>query len=423
VPISAISSWYDYQRFNGVLRAADYPEYLSDVVSGRPDEACAATIAKLDQGSDDATGNYNAFWAERDFRPDASRVHASVFIVHGINDTNVTTTQFARWWDRLDVPKKIWLSQMSHVDPFDIRRPEWVDTLHRWFDRWLQGLPNGIDREPPVTIETAPGAWRNEPAWPAPGARPTTVALGDGDGTTGTLGGGSSHGFRTWTDAPDLSEAAATANPSGSVPGRVAFLSAPLTAGVRISGTPSASLRVQVDKPTTELTARLVDYGAAARVNYLGDGEGIATLGTQSCWGESTTADDACYYDTAEDVATADHAVLTRGWQDAAHHVSLRFVTPLQPGRWYSITVPMQPTDQRLAAGHVLGLIVQASDNEYSSPQSTGATIRLDLRGSALTLPLVGRLPTPGATAPVVTTAPASPASSLVPQRFRPLLP
>ena len=423
VPISAISSWYDYQRFNGVLRATDYPEYLSEVVSGRPEAACAANVAQLDQGSDDATGNYNAFWAARNFRPDASRVHASVFIVHGINDTNVTTTQFAQWWGRLGVPKKIWLSQMSHVDPFDIRRGAWVDTLHRWFDRWLQGLNNGIDREPQATLETAPGTWVNEPAWPSRSAQTVKVALGNGNGTTGTLGGGSGNGFRTWTDAPDLSEADATANPSSAVAGRVAFLSAPLTSGIRISGTPSATLRVQVDKPTTELTARLVDYGTAARVNYLGDGEGITTLDTQSCWGESTTADDACYYDTAEDVVTADHAVLTRGWQDAAHHVSLRFVTPLQPGRWYSITVPTQPTDQRLAAGHVLGLILQASDNEYSSPQSTGATIRLDLRGSALTLPLVGRLPTPGATAPVVTTAPAPAAPSLAPQRFRPLLP
>jgi X-Pro dipeptidyl-peptidase len=421
VPISAISSWYDYQRFNGVLRATDYPEYLSELVSGRPADACAAAVQKLGRGSDDATGNYNAFWAARNFRPDAGKVHASVFIVHGINDTNVTTTQFAQWWDRLGVPKKIWLSQMSHVDPFDIRRAAWVDTLHRWFDRWLQGLNNGIDREPRATIETAPGAWVNEPAWPAPAAHPTRVALGDGDGTTGTLGGRSNGGSRTWTDAPDLSEAVATATPNTAVPGRVAFLSAPLKTGIRISGTPSATLRVRVDKPATELTARLVDYGTAARVNYLGDGEGITTLGTESCWGESTTADDACYYDTAEDVVTADHAVLTRGWQDAAHHVSLRFVTPLQPGRWYSIAVPMQPTDQRLAAGHVLGLIVQAGDNEYSSPQSTGATIRLDLRGSALTLPLVGSLPTPGATAPVVTTAP--PVSSFAPQRFHRLLP
>ncbi|WP_020509323.1 Xaa-Pro dipeptidyl-peptidase [Paractinoplanes globisporus] len=421
VPISAISSWYDYQRFNGVLRAPDYPEYLASVVSGRPASVCAATVAGLDQGSDDATGNYNAFWASRDFRPDARKVHASVFIVHGINDTNVTTTQFAQWWSRLDVPKKIWLSQMSHVDPFDIDRAAWVDVLHRWFDRWLFGLPNGIDREPQARIETAPGTWVNERSWPASGAHQTKVTLGNGDGLTGTLGGGSSGGFRTWTDAPDLSEAAAVASPNTAVPGRVAFLSAPLSSGVRVSGTPAVSLRVQVDKPTTELTARLVDYGTASRVDYLGNGEGITTLDTSSCWGASTTADDACYLDTAEDVVTSDHAILTRGWQDAAHHVSLRFVTPLQPGKWYSVTVPMQATDQRIARGHVLGLILQASDNEYSSPQSVGATIRLDLRGSSLSLPLVGRLPASGATAPIVSTAPAP--STFAPMRVQPELP
>ncbi|MBL7255439.1 Xaa-Pro dipeptidyl-peptidase [Paractinoplanes lichenicola] len=422
VPISAISSWYDYQRYNGVLRTNDYPEYLHRVVNGRPAGVCDQVVKQLDEGSDDATGNYNAYWAERDFRPDARRVHASVFIAHGINDTNVTTTQFARWWERLDVPKKIWLAQQGHVDPFDIRRGEWVDTLHRWFDRWLQGLRNGIDREPQATIETAPGTWVNERSWPASAARTTRVALGNGDGSTGTLGGKVNGGSRTWSDAPDLSEDVAVASPNSAVPGRVSFLSAPLTQPVRISGTPTVTLKVQVDKPTTELTARLVDYGTANRVNYLGRGEGITTLTTESCWGASTTFDDACYRDTAEDVVTSDHAIVTRGWQDAAHHVSLRFVTPLRPGRWYSVTVPLQPTDQRIAAGHVLGLILQASDNEYSTPQSTGATVRLDLRGSSLSLPLVGKLPAPGATAPTVPAAPPS-GKRVAPPRFQPLLP
>ncbi|GAA1645346.1 Xaa-Pro dipeptidyl-peptidase [Actinoplanes couchii] len=421
VPIAAISSWYDYQRYNGVLRSPDYPEYLHRYVNGRPGTTCAPVVQQLDEGSDDATGNYNDYWAERDYRRDAGRVRASVLIAHGLNDTNVTTGQFAQWWSRLNVPKKVWLAQQGHVDPFDIRRDAWVALLHRWFDRYLQGLRNGIDREPQVTIETAPGTWVSERTWPAAAARKTRVALGDGDGVTGTLGGGSTSGSRTWTDNPDLSEQAAVAAPNSTVPGRVAFLSAPLTREVRVSGTPSVTLRVKVDQPTTELTARLVDYGTATRVNFDGRGEGITTLATESCWGASTALDDACYRDTAEDVVTNDLAVLARGWQDAAHHVSLRFVTPLRPGKWYSVTVPMQATDQRIAAGHVLGLIIQASDDEYSSPQSGGATITLDLRASALTLPLAGALPKPGATAPIVSTAP--PAKRTAPPRFQPLLP
>jgi X-Pro dipeptidyl-peptidase len=414
VPISSISSWYDYERFNGVLRSPSYPFFLNQAVTGRSDADCAAALDSLNTGSDDATGNFNAFWAQRDFRPDASKVRASVFVVHGINDTNVTTSQFALWWNQLRVPKKMWLSQMSHVDPFDIRRADWVDTLHQWFDFYLQGLHNGIDRAPPVSLEAAPGTWISQPSWPAPGAHAVRVSLG-----AGVLNAPKPSGVATWQDNPDLTEEQATANPNADVRGRVAFLSAPLTKPVRLSGIPHATLRVQVDKPTTELSARLVDYGTASRIDYLGPGEGITTLDTESCWGESTAADDACYLDTAEDVVTSDHAVLTRGWQDAAHHVSLRFVTPLKPGTWYSIDVPLEATDQTLPAGHVLGLILQQSDEEYSSPNPSGATVRLDLRGSSLTLPLVGRagLPPAGAAAPAVTTAPSfAPRLSRAPQ-------
>ena len=413
VPIAGISSWYDYTRFNGVIRSPGYATFLSEYVSSRP-EACTANLEELATESGDDTGDLNAFWAERDYRPKASRVKASVFVVHGVNDTNVTTSQFAHWWSALRTPKKIWLAQQGHVDPFDFRRAAWVETLHRWFDFYLQGLRNGIDRAPQVSIETAPGTWVDQRAWPAAGARPVRVGLGNGDGVTGTLGGSSGNAKRTWTDNPDLFEAEATATPNTPVPGRVAFLSAPLRRDLRLSGIPTATLKVKVDRPTTELTARLVDYGTAARVNYQGPEEGITTLGTESCWGSSTAADDACYLDTAEDVVTNDRAVLTRGWQDAAHPVSLRFRTPLTPGRWYTIDVPLQATDQIVRTGHVLGLILQQSDNEYSTPSTMGATLSLDLAGSSLTLPVAGgSLPPAGATAPQVKTAPAPASSSL----------
>ncbi|AWE52906.1 CocE/NonD family hydrolase [Streptomyces nigra] len=407
VPISATSSGYDYTRHNGVVVAPDSNEELFHMVSSRPAEACEQVLRSLDIGSDDATGDYNAYWAERDVRPHASKVRASVFLVHGLNDGNVMTDHFALWWNGLKVPRKLWLTQAGHVDPFDYRRAEWVPTLHRWFDFYLQGLPNGIDREPPVSRETSPGTWVDGPSWPAPGTREVEVSLGDGDGATGTLGGPSGAGERVWTDDPDLFEDAATADPNRPVAGRAVFLSAPLSRDMRLSGRPSVTLRVKVDRPTTELTARLVDYGTAARVNTVYPAEGVRTLDTRSCWGGSTRADSACYLDSAQDVVTSDRGILTRGWQDAAHRVSLRFRVPLRPERWYTITVPMQATDQIVRTGHVLGLILQQSDLEYTTPATTGATVRLDLSGSSLSLPMVGdaRLPRPGAKAPRVGTS------------------
>jgi X-Pro dipeptidyl-peptidase len=412
VPISAISSWYDYYRDNGALYTSDFgPAWLSGVVDGRPEEVCRPVRDALLAGSDNATGNYNSFWAERNFVPDARKVRASVFIAHGINDLNVETKHFAQWWDalaRAGVPRKIWLGQEGHVDPFDFRRAEWVDTLHRWFDYWLQDLDNGIMREPMATVERAPDVWVDERTWPARGAVNFPVSLGAGDGTTGTLGLKPGRGTVSVVDDPELRERTAIANPNTAVAGRAVFLSAPLPRDLRISGTATVSLRVKVDKPNTEISARLVDYGTATRINYQGAKEGIVNLATESCYGASIPADDACYLDTAKDVVTADAAVMTRGWVDAAHRDSLTRPTPLQPGRWYTVTFDLNAHDAVLPAGRVLGLVLTLSDTQYTEPTSTGATVQVDLSRSRLGLPVSLA---PGATAlPEVTVAPKVPA-------------
>ncbi|GIJ55530.1 Xaa-Pro dipeptidyl-peptidase [Virgisporangium aurantiacum] len=415
VPISAISSWYDYSRFGGVVRSRRHHVFLHNLITGRPAAACAPVVAGITAGTDDATGNRNAYWDERDFRPDAGRVRASVLIAHGLNDTNVTTTQFGAWWTALArqrVPRKIWLYQQAHTDPFDVRRAEWVRTLDRWFEYWLKGVNNGIMREPQATIERAPGQWVDEPTWPAP-SLPVPLRLGEG-----TLGLRPVAGTLSFTDNPTLRERELVADPGTPVGGRLTFLSAPVPASLRVSGTASVTLRVSVDRPTTNLTVRLVDYGTANRVNYANSSGGIVRQTTESCWGESTAADDACYFDTVEDVVATDHAVLTRGWLEASHFGSLSSPTPLEPGTWYTMTVRFQPHDFVLATGHVLGLVVSQSDRDYTSATSSGATVQVDLAGSRLTLPFAGpvRLDSPDR-APAVTTAPAPdpPAIEVIP--------
>ena len=111
-------------------------------------------------GDGDADGDINQFWQDRNYNMNVGNVNAAVFASHGLNDDNVRPNHFAQWWAGLaanDVPRKLWLSQEGHVDPFDYRRAVWVDTLHRWFDYWLQGVPNGIMNEPQVDIETGAG--------------------------------------------------------------------------------------------------------------------------------------------------------------------------------------------------------------------------------------------------------------------------
>ncbi len=50
--------------------------------------------------------------------------------------------------------------------------------LLRFFDRWLKGIPNGIDREPSVRIFVmGENAWRDEAEWPLARARPTAYHM------------------------------------------------------------------------------------------------------------------------------------------------------------------------------------------------------------------------------------------------------
>ena len=117
IPVSAISSWYDYYRANGLVVAphsqtqgigdneflGEDTDVLASFIGGsRMAVRCRGTIPFLVRAQDRVTGDWSPFWAARDYLDDVDRIRASVFVVHGLNDWNVKTKAFAEWWYRLD---------------------------------------------------------------------------------------------------------------------------------------------------------------------------------------------------------------------------------------------------------------------------------------------------------------------------------
>ena len=201
VPISAISSWYDYYRANGLVVAphsrtqgvgenaylGEDTDVLAEFTAGNERIAgrCAHVLQRLVEQQDRTTGDDSAFWRARDYLRSARDVRASVFLVHGLNDWNVKTKAFAAWWQRLRVARKLWLHNGGHGPPdgdaFDV-------TVNRWFDHELFGVRNGILGEPRVQVERPDGSYDTSPAWPVPGARPAPLRLGAENATApGTL--------------------------------------------------------------------------------------------------------------------------------------------------------------------------------------------------------------------------------------------
>lgn len=396
VPIGAISSWYDYYFAQGAPLYDSGPDWLSGYVeSPEARGRCAAVQQRLVDGAP-RTGDWSELWSGRDYVKDARKVRASVFAVHGMQDLNVRTKHLGQWWDALadrGVERKIWLSQTGHVDPFDYRREAWVDTLHRWFDHYLLGYDNGIDREPMADIERHPDQWSTDRVWPPRTTHATTVRPGTGSAPgVGILALRPARpgATETFTDDPAQSETRWAADLDRTTSAKAGFRTAPLTADLRLSGSSAVTVTVTPTTPTAHLSAVLVDIGPDTIRDYGSSGEGITTLTTRSCWGASTTGDSACFKDTAARATTVDRTVVSRGWADLGTYASPGKGRPLIPGRAVTLTIGLAATDHVVPAGHRLALIVAGTDRGLIDPPDSTPTLTLDLARTSAKLPFVG---------------------------------
>lgn len=368
VPVSAIASWYDYYRANGLVRAphsntsgqgenafqGEDLDVLGYYVEGPGRvEKCAHITDALLQYADRTTGDYNAYWHERDYLHRARGIKASVFVVHGLEDYNVMPTAYSSWWSQLErynVPRKIWLHKGGHGGPG--APSDYQRTLNRWMDHWLFGVQNGIMSEPRADIQRPDGTYEKYADWPVPGARNTTLGLTSTSATApGGLarkGGGPSQSFVDSGRTLDT-DVSLLPNPDTANPNRLAYLSAPLARDTHLSGTPSVSLRASVDnRYAANLTAVLVDYGP--------DG----------------------------------HTMVTRGWTDVQNRKDVDRSTPIEQGREYTFDWPLESDDYVFPAGHRVGLVIVSTDMNFTLRPLPGTQLTVNPGKSSVTLPVVG---------------------------------
>jgi X-Pro dipeptidyl-peptidase len=356
IPVVAISSWYDYFRANGAVVAPggfqgeDADNLAEGVLTRDNPEVCEDLIAELYEGQDRASGDYNDFWAARDHVKDADQIEASVLVVHGLNDWNVKTMQFAQWWEALgehDVTRKMWLHQGGHGGT---SANNWQDTENRWFDYWLYGIENGIVDEPMVDIEREDGSWNQEADWPAVDMEEISLHFNEaneGEGGTLSINDNKGNGAEVFTDDPMIRANQLAADPQLSDPNRLAYLSPALTEDVRLSGIPEVKIEASIDRPVANLTALLVDYSGTSP------------------------------------------QIVSRGWMDAQNRHSVEQSEAIVPGEVYTFHWDMQPKDHVFEAGHQIGVVIMASDYEYTIRPPEGTEITVLPGNSEIILPLV----------------------------------
>lgn len=321
VSISGIPSWYSYYRANGAVVSPggyvgeDADLHAKVVLTRKNAAVCEKPIREMETAMDRVSGDYNAFWDERNFAKDMKNFKGSVLQVAGINDWNVKPQNFSDLWTALgknNTPRKLWLHQGQHDDPLYVAEQAWLDQVHQWFDHWLYNVDNGVMNTPKVHFETAPGKWTDYRNWPEPGAHDVTLRLGSSGKPSqpGVLTPFWAPGFgqkQSFVDDPNRTADSLVSGMDKADPNRLLYVSDPLPFNARVSGTPQVTVRASVDGKSPYLSALLVDYGKDTRITEL-----VKTQ-DQWCFGDTLGANSGCRPKRVYKTAESDYQVVSRG--------------------------------------------------------------------------------------------------------------
>jgi putative CocE/NonD family hydrolase len=259
----------------------------------------------------------------------------------------------------------------------------------RWFDHWLKGIDNGIDREPKVKIFVmGENRWREENEWPLARARHTPYYFHSGGSANSLNGDGKLDIGKPAEEKPDVYKYD-PANPVLSLRG-----------GTGARGGISAD---PIDQRPTEERKDVLVYTSEALTEDLevtGPVEVILYAASSAC--------DTDFCAKLVDVHP-DGRVLNVCYP-AAGIISARFrngtakAEPIEPGKVYRYEIVLRPTSIVFKKGHRIRVEVSSSDfpmynrnlntglNPYTSTEMVAAvqTIYHDAeRPSHILLPLI----------------------------------
>ncbi|MCX7547615.1 Xaa-Pro dipeptidyl-peptidase [Xanthomarina sp. F1114] len=365
IPIAPNTSYYHYYRSNGLVRSpggylGEDIDVLYDFIHSGDESKRAYSNrvvrdTEMKNSLDRITGDYNDFWAGRDYLNDMEPMKAALLMAHGFNDWNVMPEHSYRIYEaakKQGIPSQIYYHQNGHGGPPPITM------MNRWFTHYLHGIDNGVENDAKAWIvrendsPQEPTAYKE---YPNPDASPVTFHLQKEGLKTGVLINEKSkkQGKETLVDDHNISgEGLAQAESSKN---RLLYVTPTLSEDVHISGLANITVNIASSKPAANLSVWLVSLP----------------------------------WNGEKDAKITDN-IITRGWADPQNYKSLTESEPLKPGKFYSMTFDLQPDDQIIPKGQQIGLMIFSSDNQYTILPKPGTELTIDLDKTSLSLPIVG---------------------------------
>jgi uncharacterized protein len=335
-----------------------------------------------------------ARWRDHESADFAWRRHEPTALLDQINGSGVAIYSAGGWYDAWSKDPLLWLVNYrgpgralvgfwSHAAFGPERNRITAAEQHRWFDRWLKGIPNGIDREPPlhyaVIDDSARWEWRSAPGWPVPGV--TNVRWQFGPGRSGSIASPNDGTLSTSAGPPgrdayvvDPTTTTGTATRWDHTVGQGAmrypafeaaeargltYTTAPLAADLEVIGYPVVTLNVTSDQPDADVHVTLSEVDSTGASRYVTEGQ----------------------------LRASHRATATPPWNNLGlpwHSSGRADVRPLVPGQPATLTFVLQPTATRFNRGHRLRIAVTGADADNTEPPPiAGRTTLTILRDAA----------------------------------------
>ncbi|MDQ0948511.1 putative acyl esterase [Streptomyces phaeochromogenes] len=201
--ISLLAAAHD-KRVKAVASLSGWADLIDSIYSGRTQHSQAAALLN---GAGQITGRPSAelqqifkdfFASNLDKEPELiawgkkrspstyvdqlNKNGAAILLANGWGDTIFPPNQYADFYEQLTGPKRLEYRPGDHATAeatglFGLPNDVWTDTS-RWFDHYLKGVDNGIDREQPVQLKSrSTGGYEGYPDWKSVGATRKKIAL------------------------------------------------------------------------------------------------------------------------------------------------------------------------------------------------------------------------------------------------------
>jgi len=365
IPIAPNTSYYHYYRSHGLVRhpggyLGEDIDVLYDFVHSGDESKRAynnATVRdkEMKEGMDRLSGDYNDFWAGRDYINQMKDFKAALLMSHGFNDWNVMPEHSYRIYkvvNEMGLPCQIYYHQKGHGGPPPMKM------MNRWFTKYLHGVENGVEKDPKAWVVREQDESKDPTAYadyPNPDAANVSLYLKGGAPEIGTLEMEVNSRAIKETFVDNFSFSAEVLAKAEYTNHRLLFVTPELKEDVHISGEAALKITISSNKEAANLSAYLVSLP----------------------WtdGRNTKITDN---------------IITRAWADIQNHASISESSALVPGTFYECSFTFQPDDQVIKAGQKIALMIFSSDRDYTLWPDPGTELTVDLGGTVLSLPVVG---------------------------------